>query len=185
MLSEKMLMLGKQSSVIRAISEYGAKRKAEIGAENVFDFSLGNPSIPAPDAVREALIDLAENTDPCLLHGYTSAQGAPDVRKSCADYVNANFGTKYTADNFYMTVGAAASLTISLSAISEENGEVIILAPFILDYFFKVTFFADRLGAGASNLSSSLLLFVPNSVLCRSEICTTLSLLFTLRLLTL
>jgi aspartate aminotransferase len=129
-----MYELGSRRSEIRELFEYGLKRKAEIGAENVYDFSLGNPSVPAPDCVKQALADLVLNTDPVILHGYTSAQGAPDVRKACADYVNANFGTEYTADNFYMTVGAAASLTISLSAISEENGEVIILAPFFPEY---------------------------------------------------
>ncbi len=134
MVSEKMYELGSRRSEIRELFEYGLKRKAEIGAENVFDFSLGNPSVPAPDCVKEALADLVLNTDPVALHGYTSAQGAPDVRKSCADYVNANFGTSYTADNFYMTVGAAASLTISLSAISEDKGEVIVLAPFFPEY---------------------------------------------------
>ena len=134
MVSKKMYELGSRRSEIRELFEYGLKRKAEIGAENVYDFSLGNPSVPAPECVKEALSDLVLNTDPVALHGYTSAQGAPDVRKACADYVNSNFGTKYTADNFYMTVGAAASLTISLSAISEENGEVIILAPFFPEY---------------------------------------------------
>ena len=134
MVSEKMYQLGSKRSEIRELFEYGLKRKAEIGAENVFDFSLGNPSVPAPECVKQALADLVLNTDPVALHGYTSAQGAPDVRKSCADYVNKEFGTNYTADNFYMTVGAAASLTISLTAISEEGGEVIVLAPFFPEY---------------------------------------------------
>ncbi len=134
MVSQKMYELGSKRSEIRELFEYGLKRKAEIGAENVFDFSLGNPSVPAPECVKEALSDLVLNTDPVVLHGYTSAQGAPDVRQSCADYVNQSFGTNYTGDNFYMTVGAAASLTISLSAISEEKGEVICLAPFFPEY---------------------------------------------------
>lgn len=134
MVSQKMYELGSKRSEIRELFEYGLKRKAEIGAENVYDFSLGNPSVPAPECVKEALTDLVLNTDPVALHGYTSAQGAPDVRKACADYVNANFDTDYTADNFYMTVGAAASLTISLSAIAEEGSEVVVLAPFFPEY---------------------------------------------------
>lgn len=134
MVSQKMYELGSRRSEIRELFEYGLKRKAEIGAENVYDFSLGNPSVPAPECVKEALADLVLNTDPIALHGYTSAQGAPDVRKACADYVNSKFSTKYTADNFYMTVGAAASLTISLSAIAQDSGEVIILAPFFPEY---------------------------------------------------
>lgn len=142
MVSQKMYKLGSQRSEIRELFEYGLKRKAEIGAENVFDFSLGNPSVPAPECVKEALADLVENTDPVALHGYTSAQGAPDVRKSCADYINKTFGTNYTGDNFYMTVGAAASLTISLCAISEEGQEVIVLAPFFPEY----SVFIDQAG---------------------------------------
>ncbi len=134
MVSQKMYELGSKRSEIRELFEYGLKRKAEIGVENVFDFSLGNPSVPAPECVKEALAELVLNTDPVALHGYTSAQGAPDVRSACADYVNKTFGTDYTMDNFYMTVGAAASLTISLSAIAEDAGEVIVLAPFFPEY---------------------------------------------------
>lgn len=139
MVSKRMYELGSCRSEIRELFEYGLKRKAEIGAENVFDFSLGNPSVPAPECVKEALTELVTNTDPVALHGYTSAQGAPDVRKACADYVNASFGTNYTGDNFYMTVGAAASLTISLSAISENGGEAIVLAPFFPEYTVFIT----------------------------------------------
>lgn len=134
MVSEKMYALGSKRSEIRELFEYGKKRKAEIGADNVFDFSLGNPSVPAPDCVTDALDDLVANTDPVALHGYTSAQGDADVRKACADYINATHGTDYTADNFYMTCGAAASLTISLSALAEDGNEVIVLAPYFPEY---------------------------------------------------
>ena len=79
MLNEKMMGLGKKSSVIREIFEYGNKRKAEIGAENVFDFSLGNPSIPAPDVVNDVMVDLIKNKPSVALHGYTSAQGDAGV----------------------------------------------------------------------------------------------------------
>lgn len=139
MLSKRMYELGSKRSEIRELFEYGLKRKAEIGADNVFDFSLGNPSVPAPECVKEALSDLVNNTDPVALHGYTSAQGAPNVRKACADYVNQTHGTSYTGDNFYMTVGAAASLTISLSAIAEEGDQVIALAPFFPEYTVFIT----------------------------------------------
>ncbi len=134
MVSEKMYALGSKRSEIRELFEYGKKRKAEIGAENVFDFSLGNPSVPAPDCVKHALADLVTNTDPVVLHGYTSAQGDAEVRKACADYINSTHGTNYTADNFYMTCGAAASLTISLSALAEDGNEVIVLAPYFPEY---------------------------------------------------
>lgn len=134
MLSQKMLQLGKQSSVIRAISEYGAKRKAEIGAENVFDFSLGNPSIPAPDRVRECLVDLAENTDPCLLHGYTSSAGDMGVRGAIAASIEARFGFPAKANLIYMTCGAAASLTTALHALLVPGEEVLVPAPFFPEY---------------------------------------------------
>ena len=98
MLNEKMRMLGAKRSVIRELFEYGKKRKALIGDENVFDFSLGNPSVASPDIVREGLVDLAEHTDPVKLHGYTSAQGDFQVRGAIADYLNNTYSASVTAD---------------------------------------------------------------------------------------
>ena len=129
-----MYALGSKRSEIRELFEYGKKRCAEIGAENVFDFSIGNPSVPAPDCVKEALLELIHNENTVALHGYTSAQGDASVRQACADYINKNYNTNYTGDNFYMTCGAAASLTIALSALSEENDETIIFAPYFPEY---------------------------------------------------
>ena len=134
MLSEKMVQLGTNRSVIRDLFEYGNKRKAEIGAENVFDFSIGNPSVPAPECVKEAAIDLLTNGDPVALHGYTSAQGDAALREKLASYVNEQHSTNLTADNFYVTVGAAASLTISLKALAEPDDEFITFAPFFPEY---------------------------------------------------
>lgn len=134
MVSQKMKELGNNRSVIRDLFEYGNKRKAEIGADKVFDFSIGNPSVPAPDCVKEAIIDLAENGDPVALHGYTSAQGDAGLRKKLAEYINEKHGTTLTADNFYITVGAAASLTISLKALAEPDDEFIVFAPFFPEY---------------------------------------------------
>lgn len=133
MLSEKMLQLGTNPSAIRDLFEYGNKRKAEIGAENVFDFSLGNPSVPAPDCVKDAVQELLEE-DAVALHSYTSAVGDAGLRKKLADYVNEQHGTTLTADNFYITVGAAASLTISLKALAEQEDEFIAFAPFFPEY---------------------------------------------------
>ncbi len=143
MLNEKMLQLGENRSVIREIFEYGNKRRAEIGADNVFDFSLGNPSIPAPNEVNEAMIKLLTDTDPVKLHGYTSAQGAPDVRKTIADSINRRFSINADPNLIYMTCGAAASLTISLNAICNNGDEVIALAPFFPEY----RVFAEKAGA--------------------------------------
>lgn len=134
MVSEKMKGLGNNRSVIRDLFEYGNQRKAEIGAENVFDFSIGNPSVPAPDCVKEAILDLVEKKDAVELHGYTSAQGDAALRGKLADYVNRTHGTELTADSFYITVGAAASLTISLKALAEQGDEFIIFAPFFPEY---------------------------------------------------
>lgn len=143
MLNQKNVGLGKVRSSIRELFEYGKKRKAEIGAENVYDFSIGNPSVPAPPEVRAALVDIIENTDPVLLHGYTSAQGDYSVRKVLADYHNRKFGVNLDADCFYLTCGAAASLTISLNALVNEGDEVITFTPYFPEY--KV--FAENAGA--------------------------------------
>ena len=133
MLSEQMLQLGTNPSAIRDLFEYGNRRKAEIGAENVFDFSLGNPSVPAPACVEEALKELM-NEDAVSLHSYTSAVGDATLREKLAEYVNGQHGTNLTANNFYITVGAAASLTISLKALAEPEDEFIVLAPFFPEY---------------------------------------------------
>ncbi|MBQ8415514.1 MAG: pyridoxal phosphate-dependent aminotransferase [Clostridia bacterium] len=143
MVNEKMRGLGAHRSVIRELFEYGKKRKAEIGAENVFDFSLGNPSVPAPDGVNKALSRLLEERDAVSLHGYTSAQGDAGVRRAIADYIAKTQGVEMNADLIYLTVGAAASLTISLSAVLNEGDEVILLAPFFPEY----RVFAERTGA--------------------------------------
>lgn len=143
MVNEKMRELGARRSVIRELFEYGKARKAEIGAENVFDFSLGNPSVPAPDEVGKALNDLIDNRDPVALHGYTSAQGDAGVRASIAEYLNHTYGAGVHADCLYLTVGAAASLTVSLTAILHPEDEVILLAPFFPEY----RVFVERTGA--------------------------------------
>ena len=134
MVSKDMLALGKKSSVIREIFEYAKVRRAEIGAENVFDFSLGNPSIPAPAVVGETMQRLIAETDPILLHGYTSAPGDLSVRQTIAAHVQEKFGIAANAALIYMTCGAAASLTISLKAICSAGDEVILLAPFFPEY---------------------------------------------------
>ncbi len=138
-----MRELGARRSVIRELFEYGKKRKAEVGAENVYDFSLGNPSVPAPSEVNENLVKLIENESSILLHGYTSAQGDAGVRAAIADYINRTHGESVNADCLYMTVGAAAALTISLTALTTPGAEVIVPAPYFPEY--KV--FIERCGA--------------------------------------
>ena len=134
MINEKMRALGAKRSVIRELFEYGKKRKAEIGEENVYDFSLGNPSVPSPDVVNESLNNLICNEDPIKLHGYTSAQGDAAVRGAIADYINQTYGENITPDCLYMSVGAAAALTSTLNAIVNPGEEVIVLAPYFPEY---------------------------------------------------
>ncbi len=133
-MNEKMLSLGKKSSIIREIFEYGNKRRAEIGAENVYDFSLGNPSIPAPQKVNDVIENLIKNSDPVALHGYTSAPGDYSVRTAIANNINERFALSIAPELIYMTCGAAASLTICLNAILNSGDEVIVLAPFFPEY---------------------------------------------------
>lgn len=134
MISQEMVKLGTNRSVIRELFEYAKKRKTEIGEDKVFDFSIGNPSVPAPACVKEAALDLLNNGDEVLLHGYTSAQGDAGLRENIAAYINEQHGTSLTADSLYITVGAAASLTITLKALAEEEDEFITFAPFFPEY---------------------------------------------------
>ncbi len=133
MLNKNMEALGKKASVIREIFEYSKRRKAEIGEENVYDFSLGNPSIPAPDAVNEIIAELLKG-DSIALHGYTSAPGDNAVRAKIADNIKSRFGAEANMANIYMTCGAAASLTVSLKALCNSGDEVLLLAPFFPEY---------------------------------------------------
>lgn len=131
-----MLMLGSKRSIIREIFEYSKTMASEIGKENVFDFSLGNPSVPAPKEVNESICELLSSMDSVSLHGYTSAQGAFNVRNAIAESIKKRFGVDICADLIYMTCGAAASLSISLKALMSEDGtdECIVFAPFFTEY---------------------------------------------------
>lgn len=133
MLNETMYELGSKSSVIRELFAYGLERKKVVGADKVYDFSLGNPSIPAPVEVKQALMELLEEPAE-VLHGYSPASGDPEVRRVLAESVNRRFGTNFTADNFYMTVGAAASLNISINAVANPGDDFITFAPFFPEY---------------------------------------------------
>lgn len=134
MINQTNMRLGNVRSVIRELFEYGKKRKAEIGEDNVFDFSLGNPSVPPPAEVEEELKKLLTESDPVSVHGYTSAQGDFNVRKTIAESVNRRFGVGLTADCIYMTCGAAASLCITLNALLNAGDEVVTFAPYFPEY---------------------------------------------------
>jgi aspartate aminotransferase len=134
MVSNKMYELGTKKSTIRAIFEFGRKRAAEVGEENVFDFSLGNPNVPTPDFIRDAAIDILQHTDPNKIHGYTVAPGSPEARAAIADSLNRRFGMDYQGENIFITAGCAAAITICFKALCEAGDEYITFAPFFPEY---------------------------------------------------
>ena len=133
MVSKRMLGLGTARSVIRELFEYGNQRAAVVGRENVYDFSLGNPSVPAPPQVNETAIRILQE-QPDLIHCYTSAQGDAAARQRFADSLNRRFGGDYTADQFYLTVGAAASLCCVFNGLTCPEDEFIVFAPYFPEY---------------------------------------------------
>lgn len=134
MVNRTMCRRGAESSKIREIFAYACERKSQIGEENVFDFSLGNPSVPAPPAVRASIERALAETDPARLHGYTPAAGLPAAREAVAASLNRRFGTAYDASHVFMTVGAAASVSCCLHALVSPGDEVIVIAPYFPEY---------------------------------------------------
>ena len=134
MVSAQMYELGTKKSTIRTIFEYGQKRAAEVGAENVFDFSLGNPNVPTPDFIRDAAVDILTHSDPMEVHGYTIAPGKPQVREILAADIKKRFGLEVAGKNLFLTAGAAASVTIVFKALTEAGDEFITIAPFFPEY---------------------------------------------------
>lgn len=132
-INEQSYAYGASKSTIREIAAYGAARKAEIGADKVFDFSLGNPSVPAPEEVRLS-IEKALTLPAVQLHGYTPAAGLPIVRDTLAKSLNRRYGTNYSANDLYITCGAAAALTISFHTLCNPGDEVIVIAPYFPEY---------------------------------------------------
>jgi len=139
MISDKMIELTHSSSVIRAMFEEGNRLTTLHGRENVFDFSIGNPSIPPPDAVREAIIDIATNVEPLKLHGYMTNAGHPEVRKAIADSLNTKYETSFDENNIVMSSGAAGGMNVVFKALLNPGDEVIIISPFFLEYTNYVT----------------------------------------------
>ncbi|MBU5455624.1 pyridoxal phosphate-dependent aminotransferase [Caproiciproducens sp. MSJ-32] len=153
MISEKMKEYVKSSSAIRAMFEEG-KRLAEIyGPENVYDFSLGNPSVEAPKEVKEAIIDILNNEDLNMVHGYMNNSGYDDVRAAIANSINSKFGTKFTEKNIIMTVGAAGGLNVIFKSLLNPEDEVIVFAPYFGEYRMY-----------AANYDSKLVVVSPNTV---------------------
>nr|WP_294490567.1 pyridoxal phosphate-dependent aminotransferase [uncultured Mediterraneibacter sp.] len=135
MISKKMENMVANSSAIRAMFEEGNRLAKLYGPENVFDFSLGNPNVPAPEAVKDAIVELLNEEDPVALHGYTNSNaGYEDVRQAVAESLNKRFGTGFSANNITMTVGAAGGLNVILKALLNPGDEVIVFAPYFGEY---------------------------------------------------
>lgn len=134
MIADKMQNFVKNSSVIRAMFEEGKKMAEKYGAENVFDFSLGNPNVPAPKEVKDAIIEELENENPVKLHGYMNNSGYEDVRKAVADSLNRRFETNFGEKNIIMTVGAAGGLNVILKTLLNPGDEVLVIAPYFGEY---------------------------------------------------
>lgn len=134
MISDKMVSFVKNSSVIRAMFEEGNRLASIYGAENVFDFSLGNPNVPAPEAVKTSIKELLEDESPMTLHGYMSNIGFEDVRQAIADSINEKERTNFDSNNIIMTVGAAGGLNVILKTLLNPGDEVIAFAPFFGEY---------------------------------------------------
>ena len=135
MIAEKMKNMVANSSAIRAMFEEGNRLAQIYGAENVFDFSLGNPNVAAPETVKEAIIELLDESDPVVLHGYTNSNsGYADVRETVAKSLNERFGTKFEGKNIVMSVGAAGGLNVILKALINPGDEVIAFAPYFGEY---------------------------------------------------
>ena len=139
MYNETMYERGNAPSAIRELFAYGMERKDQIGEDKVFDFSIGNPSVPAPDSVAEPIRELADMA-PAQLHAYSAAQGLESTRTAIAENLNKRFGTHYTADNLYLTMGAAACLSACFTALIEPGDEIIVIAPYFPEYRIWIEF---------------------------------------------
>lgn len=134
MIAKKMVKFVEGSSVTRAMFEEGKKMAAKYGAENVYDFSLGNPSVEPPKQVKEAIIDVLENDSPNFVHGYMNNSGYEEVREKIAQSINKRFDTKFSQKNIIMTVGAAGGLNVALKTLLDPGDEVIAFAPYFGEY---------------------------------------------------
>ncbi len=138
MLSQHYIDMTSQKSAIRELFDYGSRRAKEIGYENVFDYSLGNPSVPTPQAFSDALVDLIQNTDPVALHGYSPSLGIPSVRQAIADSLNRRFDMNFKIEHIFMAVGAAGAIAHAVRAVTVPGDEVITFAPFFPEYYHYV-----------------------------------------------
>ena len=151
MISEKMIKLTQNNSVIRAMFEEGRRLAALHGRENVYDFSLGNPNFPSPEAVKNAILDIAAEEDPVALHGYMPNAGFPEVRQAIADSLNRRFSTEFGENNIIMSVGAAGGLNVVLKTLINPGDEIIAISPFFVEYGNYVGNFDGKLVTAPAN----------------------------------
>lgn len=153
MISEKMKPLVANNSVIRVMFEEGKRLASIYGAENVYDFSLGNPNVPAPKEVNEAIVETLMEEESTFVHGYMNNAGYEDVRATIADSLNQRFGTAFHQNNILMTVGAASGLNVILKTILNPGDQVIAFAPYFVEY-----------GGYVRNYDGELVVVSPNTV---------------------
>ena len=134
MIANSMIPLVQGNSAVRAMFEQGKKMAAIYGEENVYDFSLGNPNLYPPEAVKDAIIDILNTEDPHKVHGYMSNAGFESTRKAIADDLNERFNTDFGAKNIIMTVGAGSAINVALRTILDPGDEVIVFAPYFVEY---------------------------------------------------
>lgn len=134
MLAKEFVDMLSQKSVIREIFAYGSERAKEIGYENVFDYSLGNPSVPTPEAFKEKIIELLQTKDPMEIHGYSPSLGIPSVRQAVADSLNRRFQMNYKMEHIFMTSAAASAIAHALRAVTIPGDEVVTFAPYFSEY---------------------------------------------------
>lgn len=158
MISKKMEPLVQNNSAIRAMFEEGRKLASIYGAENVYDFSLGNPNLPAPEAVNQAIIDVVKEEETTFVHGYMSNAGYEDVRAAVADSLNKRFGTHFHQNNILMTVGAASGLNVILKTILNPGDQVVTFAPYFVEYRAYVSNYDGELVTVSPNTET----FQPN-----------------------
>lgn len=165
-ISEKMFQLTQRNSAVREMFEEGNRLASIYGRENVYDFSLGNPNIPAPEKVKEAAVSILESESSTNVHGYMSNAGYPEVREAVANSLNKRFDTSFTADNILMTVGAAGGLNVILKTLINPGDEVIALAPYFLEYGNYVGNYDGTLVVVPANTNS----FQPDAEALRSAV---------------
>ena len=158
MIADKMVNLVKNSSAIRAMFEEGKIMAAKYGAENVYDFSLGNPNVPAPAEVKKAVFEELEKEDPVVLHGYMNNSGYEDVRAANPDSINRKFQTSFGEKNIIMTVGAAGGLNVILKTLLNPGDEVIVIAPYFGEYNSYVSNYDGKIVVVSPNTET----FQPN-----------------------